>query len=84
MEKGGDAACGLSRFYSFVRAQLMQAQLQNKPELLERQIELILDVRSAWVEVDSQRIAAPTISSAPLTSYPSLPSEGKSHGSWEA
>jgi flagellar protein FliS len=84
MEKGGEAARGLSRFYSFVRAQLMQAQLQNKPELLERQIELILDVRTAWMEVDAQRVAPSTIPAAPVATYPSLPSEGKAHGSWEA
>ena len=84
VEKGGEAARALSRYYSFIRAQLMQAQLQNKPELLDRQIDLILDVRGAWVEVDTRQIVAVPTAAAPPIAYPSLPSEERSRGSWEA
>ena len=52
MENGGDAARNLSRFYAAVRANVMKAHSATSSEILTRQIELVFQVRSAWVQVD--------------------------------
>lgn len=52
MEKGGDAAVSLSRFYSFLRGKLLEAHIKVQPEVLKQQIEMVLDVRQAWQQVD--------------------------------
>jgi flagellar protein FliS len=54
MEKGGEAARNLARFYSHIRAKLLEAQIKQSAEILERQIELILDVRGAWQQAESR------------------------------
>lgn len=51
--KGGDSARQIALFYSQIRAQLVQASLQQRAELLEEQIVSIVDVRSAWQLLDS-------------------------------
>jgi len=62
MEKGGEAAVHFSRFYSAVRAGLMEAHLKASPEILVRQIGLLLDVRQAWQQIDK-----PNLSGAPAS-----------------
>jgi len=57
MEKGGDAAKHLSLFYSVIRSRMLEAQLQKDARILERQIELLLQVRQAWQQVDTKRPA---------------------------
>jgi len=52
MEKGGEAARNFSSFYAEMRRKIMEAQVKNGTETLERQIELLLDVREAWQQVD--------------------------------
>jgi len=52
LEHGGEAAKNFSRFYSAVRAKLLEAHIKVDPELFQRQIDLILDVRAAWEQVD--------------------------------
>jgi flagellar protein FliS len=52
MEKGGEAARNLSRFYSAMRAKLLEAHFKGSTEIFRRQIELLLDVRGAWQQVD--------------------------------
>jgi flagellar protein FliS len=52
-EKGGDTAHSLARFYSHIRSQVLRAQFENDPCILEQQIELIFSVREAWQEVNS-------------------------------
>jgi flagellar protein FliS len=53
-EHGGDTAARLTQFYGVVRNQCVIAQTQNAPEILEKQIELILQVREAWHQVESR------------------------------
>jgi len=59
---GGDAAKHLSRFYSAVRCKVLEGQIKASPEILRQQIDLILDVRKAWQQVDtpSHRVPAAT------------------------
>ena len=52
METGGETAQHLSRFYSSVRASMMNAHMQVSPELLQRQIQLLFEVRQAWETAD--------------------------------
>ena len=53
-EQGGQAARNLEAFYSYARAQVMEAQLKRRPELLEKLIRHILEVRSAWQQLNSR------------------------------
>jgi flagellar protein FliS len=57
MEEGGETATSLAAFYFHVRAKLLEAQGKNSPKMLQEQIELILEVRSAWYQVESQGAA---------------------------
>ena len=51
MENGGSTAKDLSRFYSHVRAKVMQVQFKLDPAILERQIEMVLELRQGWEQV---------------------------------
>jgi len=51
-EKGGQAAKHFSRFYSAIRAKLLEANIKVSPEILNRQIDLLFQVRRAWQQVD--------------------------------
>ena len=51
-ENGGEAAKDLTRFYSFLRSKILEAQMKASPEILRQQIELVLDVRQAWEQVN--------------------------------
>ncbi len=62
MENGGEAARNFAGFYSAVRAGLFDAHMKASKEILERQIELLLDVRQAWQQVEN-----PTPTQAPPT-----------------
>jgi flagellar protein FliS len=81
MENGGDAAIHFSNFYSAIRCKMMEAQIQKSPEILRRQIELLLDVRQAWQQVS-------TPSPAPASDTPVSPakatSEEETSASWTA
>jgi flagellar protein FliS len=59
MENGGDAAKHLSAFYSTVRCKILEAQIKADPDILRRQIELVLDVRQAWQQVDKPNLGSP-------------------------
>jgi flagellar protein FliS len=52
MERGGDVAQDLARFYTMVRARLLQAQIQASAEILEEQMNLLLSLRETWQEVE--------------------------------
>jgi len=58
VENGGQAAVHFSRFYSAVRAAMMEAHLKVSAEILVRQIGLLLDVRQTWQQVDQPNLSA--------------------------
>lgn len=68
MERGGEVAQNLARFYTLVRSRLLQAQIQSSAEILEEQINLLLSLREAWQEVErrSREVPLPPAASAPL------------------
>jgi flagellar protein FliS len=51
-KNGGEAAKTFSAFYSAVRAKLLEAHIKISPEIFQRQIDLIFEVRQAWEQVD--------------------------------
>ena len=69
MENGGEAARNFAGFYASVRASLFDAHMKVSKEILERQIELLLDVRQAWQQVENPTAGEPA-SVAPLSSRP--------------
>lgn len=52
MERGGEVAKNLARFYALVRAGLTEAQLKQSSSLLQQQIAQLVDVHEAWVVVE--------------------------------
>src|ERR1017187_446628 len=54
MENGEGAATNLSRFYSTLRSNILDAHAKVSTELLSRQIQLLFEVRAAWAQVDKQ------------------------------
>jgi len=89
MVNGGQAAAHFSLFYSSVRAQMMEAQLKASPEILQHQIELLLQVRQAWQQVDQEvsNPAVPGSSPMPSQTYPGptvTASDEEGSASWTA
>jgi flagellar protein FliS len=53
LKNGGDSAETLSRFYAYLRAKMMEASVSKSAAVLDKQIEMILHVRSAWQQLDT-------------------------------
>jgi flagellar protein FliS len=60
MENGGTTAKDLSRFYSHVRAKIMQVQFRLDRAILEKQIEMVLELRRGWQQVLDSPSSQPT------------------------
>jgi flagellar secretion chaperone FliS len=77
-EKGGESAQTLTQFYAYLRAKMMEATVTCSATVLETQIDMVLQVRSAWQKLDN---APPGTLPNPLagpTTTPSVPaSESK-------
>ena len=48
LEKGGEQARTLSRFYALLRAKMLEAAASKSAKVLEAQIDTILHIRTAW------------------------------------
>jgi flagellar protein FliS len=59
MERGGEVARNLYRFYSQVRSALLEAHARQSAKLLEQQITLLVTVREAWTEVEQANTSTP-------------------------
>jgi flagellar protein FliS len=53
LESGDPLAKSLADFYQIIRTRMLQASVAKSAELLEAQIELVLQVRSAWQQRDA-------------------------------
>jgi flagellar protein FliS len=78
----------LLRFYGLLRMNILEAQVKRSPDLLDEQVTLILDVRSAWQEVESRNrttgsYGVPGSSVSQLTSHNASGEEYKSTN-WSA
>jgi flagellar protein FliS len=83
MENGGPAAVHFSRFYSSVRAQMMEAHVKASPEILQHQIELLRQVREAWQQV-GQAQSAPSASPLPTPQPARQTTDEDTGASWTA
>lgn len=68
MENGGEAAKHFSAFYSVLRCKILEAQIKSSPEILRQQIDLILDVRQAWQQVDKPNLGPAYAAAEPVAS----------------
>ena len=87
MEQGGAAAKNFSRFYSAIRAKLLEGHIKIQPEILRRQIELLLSVRQAWQTVEtanSQPAAAHRPASVGVGQLMAVEDEQAARPSWTA
>jgi flagellar secretion chaperone FliS len=51
-DNGAEAAKNLGRFYSVMRCRIFDAHFKVSAEILNDQVNLLLDVRKAWQQVD--------------------------------
>jgi len=56
MDRGGEVAVNLDRFYNQVRTRLLHAQIQASAEILEEQMHLLLSLRETWQEVERRTL----------------------------
>jgi flagellar secretion chaperone FliS len=66
MERGGQVARNLVRFYVTLRANLWEAQLHGSEEKVSQQITDLLALREAWAEVDRAELTTSTPKLVPL------------------
>lgn len=68
LERGGESARILVMFYSHLRAKMMEAAVTKSAKVLEKQIEMILHVRTAWQKFEvALNQANPGDSATPLS-----------------
>lgn len=80
MENGGETASKIKRFYVHVRGQLLIAQFKLSSAILRKQIEIVLDVREAWQQLDGaateeRKVTPSEYGSVHTTKEPALPAE---------
>jgi flagellar protein FliS len=63
MANGGETAIKVQRFYTHVRGQILLAQFKLSPEILHKQIQIVLEVREAWQQLDSSAMEERSVSS---------------------
>jgi len=57
VQQGGDLVGAMGKFYGMIRNQMMVAQVQQDPSVLQRVLELLFSVRESWMELKT-RLAA--------------------------
>lgn len=51
LEAGGEIAANMADLYDYSNRQLLRANIENRPELLDEVGHLLRQIRSAWVQV---------------------------------
>jgi flagellar protein FliS len=82
MERGGDVAKNLARFYNLVRAGLTEAQFKQSSNLLQQQISQLVEVHEAWIEVE--RATASPLSPPPRSQPQASSASETSSANWNA
>ncbi len=54
LEAGGEIAANLADLYDYSCRQLVRANLENRPEMLEEVATLLRQIRSAWIQIPSR------------------------------
>jgi flagellar protein FliS len=55
---GGELAQRLIAFYASLRQKLVMAQAEDKPEILDEQMHLVLKMREAWQQMDLRAVSS--------------------------
>ena len=79
-DQGGEVAQNLERFYSLVRAGLVEAQCSQSAVLLKQQLAHLLQIHGAWCAVERSLEAATPEPTKPL----STPDERRPSAGWNA
>jgi len=66
MEKGGEIAKNLLALYTYVLNELVEANVGDRREPIDRCIKILADLRESWVEVDKMTRFPATAQEAPL------------------
>ncbi len=83
MERGGDVAKNLAKFYGLLRLGLAEAQKKQSVILLEEQISQLVEVHEAWLEVERATAIPISTASSEKSEVPSVYS-GNSSSGWKA
>ncbi len=84
MERGGEVARNLARFYSLVRAGLCEAQMKQSGRILEQQIAQLVVLHEAWLEVERATAAQMPMPAGLAHAGPSPPSRERPFSDWKA
>lgn len=60
MNSGAEAAPPLARFYSVLRANIMDGHIKASADILKRQIEALFEVRATWADVANRKAVTTT------------------------
>ncbi len=64
MANGGETAVKIKFFYAHVRGQILIAQFKLSSAILRKQIEIVLEVREAWQQLDSSAMESRNVSAS--------------------
>jgi flagellar protein FliS len=64
MANGGETALRVQRFYTHVRGQILLAQFKLSAEILHKQIQIVLEVREAWQQLDGSAVEGRNVSAS--------------------
>lgn len=75
-ERGGDVARQFDQFYQLAEAQILQANLQNSPEIIRDLTTHFVKIRDAWQQADGKRSETSTGQPAPDAAPRTAPASG--------
>ncbi len=61
LDKGGDVAKNLFAIYTYVYDRLVEANLEDKPEIVEECTAIFSDLRESWVELEKRSRASAVV-----------------------
>jgi len=70
MERGGEVAKNLNKFYNTARTTLADAQLKQSARILEQQVSQLVMVYEAWLEVERATLAPSPQTTEPAQTAP--------------
>lgn len=84
VQRGGEVAINLQRFYTVIRAGLIDAQSKQSSAMLEQQIALLVEVHDAWLEVERATCVAEQTPAETQSSPPPVDPPETSFSDWRA
>ena len=84
VQRGGEVAINLQRFYTVIRSGLIDAQSKQSSAMLEQQIALLVEVHDAWLEVERATCVAEQTPAEKQSSPPPVDPPETSFSDWRA